>query len=213
MFCLACFFYLFDFGNTHQNPSEIWTSLNINNKPQQKSEDIMEIKTIIKFSSHSLYLFHYFFYWMSVLGTIRTSFLAGSTTNVTWHLAYAHRVSSHFYFFLEYTKYPRMATTSTSVIIVMVIVTQLLDDSSGFVLLLGLSVVGGALVDSLPGSTVVDGLSVGSSGRGKLNVLHACVGCVSQASHDCRPLRMQALKSADAVRQPRWIAPVLDFCI
>lgn len=53
----------------------------------------------------------------------------------------------------------------------MVIMAQLVDDSSGFALL-GLSVVGGALVDPLPGSVVVGGLSVGSSGLGKLNVLH-----------------------------------------
>lgn len=39
------------------------------------------------------------FYVFFILGTLRTSFLSGSTFNVTWHLAYPHRVSKSFIFF------------------------------------------------------------------------------------------------------------------
>lgn len=51
---------------------------------------------VVEFIENRFYFFRFFISFSFLnLGLTRTSFVAGSAINVTWHLAYAHRVSTN----------------------------------------------------------------------------------------------------------------------
>lgn len=82
-------------SNQTKNSISLWPFLTFDLDKTLKKKTKNE-KNLISIRNINTQLFCFSVSLKSFLGTIRTTFLAGSTTNITWHLAYAHRVSSVF---------------------------------------------------------------------------------------------------------------------
>lgn len=93
--------YIYVFKLNRVSVRRHWKIFSANNCTKRVSATKSKLEKLLFFwifgidrKSIFISLFTFSFYFLSwLLGLTRTSFIAGSAINVTWHLAYAHRVS------------------------------------------------------------------------------------------------------------------------